>query len=118
MIGTLSTVMLVVSDMQRSVAFYRELLGVEVRFESPYWSKLDVGTVKLALHPEGDEVRVTPGWGCTIGFDVTDVVEVVERLRTAGTPVLTEPHTAQFGGQLAAIADPDGYPIQLHQPRS
>jgi predicted enzyme related to lactoylglutathione lyase len=29
----------------------------------------------------------------------------------------TEPHTAQFGGQLAAIADPDGYPIQLHQPR-
>jgi lactoylglutathione lyase len=117
MVGKLSAVMLVVGDMARSVGFYRDLIGLELRFESPYWSELDAGNIKLALHPEGTEVRVSPGWGCTIGFDVEDIEAVVASLRAAGVSVITEPHTAEFGGMLAAIADPDGYPIQLHQPR-
>jgi catechol 2,3-dioxygenase-like lactoylglutathione lyase family enzyme len=115
MIGELNTLMLVVSDMERSVRFYRDLLGLELRFQSPYWSELDADTITLALHPEGSELRVSPGSGCTFGFDVDDIQEVVGALRAGGVAVITEPHRADFGGQLAAIADPDGYPIQLHQ---
>jgi lactoylglutathione lyase len=118
MIGRLDTVMLVVGDMRRSVAFYRDQLGLELRYESPYWSELDAGTITLALHPEGTDMHVSPSWGCTFGFDVADIEGVVAALRAAGTDVITEPHTADFGGQLAAIGDPDGYPIQLHQPES
>ena len=116
MIGSLTTVMLVVSDMARSVQFYKERLGLAVKFESPHWSALDAGTVTLALHPEGHEIRVGPGWGCTFGFEVENLEGVFAELRLSGVVVVTEPHRPQFGGWLAAIADPDGYPIQLYEP--
>jgi predicted enzyme related to lactoylglutathione lyase len=50
------------------------------------------------------------------GFEVKNLEEVVAELWLAGVVVVTEPHRPQFGGWLAATADPDGYPIQLYEP--
>ena len=45
--------MVVVSDMARSVAFYRDLLGIPLKFESPDWTEFLTGTTTLALHGGG-----------------------------------------------------------------
>ena len=39
-----------VSDMARSVAFYRDLIGVPLKFESPDWSEFSTAGCTLALH--------------------------------------------------------------------
>ncbi|MBA2452493.1 MAG: VOC family protein [Chloroflexia bacterium] len=39
-----------VSDMNKSVAFYRDTLGLPLRFESGSWSELEAGGIILALH--------------------------------------------------------------------
>ena len=39
-----------VSDMARSVAFYRDVLGLPLRFESPEWTEFDTPGSTLALH--------------------------------------------------------------------
>jgi lactoylglutathione lyase len=41
--------MVVVSDMQRSVEFYRDLLGIPLKFQSPDWTEFQTGTTTLAL---------------------------------------------------------------------
>jgi catechol 2,3-dioxygenase-like lactoylglutathione lyase family enzyme len=42
--------MLMVSNMGRSVAFYRDTLELKLRFQTPDWSEFDMGTTTLALH--------------------------------------------------------------------
>jgi predicted enzyme related to lactoylglutathione lyase len=114
-VGALSTVMLVVSDMGRSVRFYRDVLGLEPRFESRHFSSLAAGPVVLGLHGEGGEVRADSGTGCTFGFEVSDMAATLADLRERGAEVVEEPRRENFGW-LALIADPDGYLIQLREP--
>ena len=45
--------MVVVSDMQRSVEFYRDKLGIPLKFQSPDWTEFQTGTTTLALHGGG-----------------------------------------------------------------
>ena len=44
-----------VADMNRAVAFYRDTVGLELKFSSPEWSEFATGTTTLALHPASAE---------------------------------------------------------------
>jgi catechol 2,3-dioxygenase-like lactoylglutathione lyase family enzyme len=45
--------MVIVSDMARSVEFYRDKLGIPLKSESPDWTEFLTGTTTLALHGGG-----------------------------------------------------------------
>jgi catechol 2,3-dioxygenase-like lactoylglutathione lyase family enzyme len=113
-IGKLGMVMLIVSDMKRSVAFYRDALGLEVKHESEPWSELSAGTISIGLHHPGDE-PIEPEHGAVLMFYVDDAARAVEELRAKGVEIVRDAEREEYGGVLAAIADPDGYPIQLLQ---
>jgi predicted enzyme related to lactoylglutathione lyase len=114
MIGKLTVVMVVVKDMSRSVAFYRDVLGLKLSFETPGWSELDAGGIHIGLHPEGKDVKVSPTMGCTIAFQVDDIQKAFQDLRAKGAKVIMEPKEEDFGW-LGIAADPDGYAIQFAQ---
>ena len=44
-----------VADMDKAVKFYRDVLGLKVKFESPNWSEFVTGETTLALHPASDK---------------------------------------------------------------
>jgi lactoylglutathione lyase len=50
MFSQVDYVMVNVSEMPRSVAFYRDTLGLRLKFESPGWSEFETGATTLALH--------------------------------------------------------------------
>ena len=114
MIGKLTTIVLIVKDMDRSVAFYRDIVGLKVEMHTPYWSSLSAGNISLGLHPETDKAKAAPGIGCSFGFEVTDIKGAVEELKRKGAKMQLEPKQEDFGW-LAIVADPDGYPVQLAQ---
>lgn len=114
MIGKLTTIVLIVKDMDRSLAFDRDVLGLSVEMHSPYWSSLSAGNVSLGLPPESQHVKVSPGTGCTFGFEVADILKTVQELKAKGVRIQGEPKHENFGW-LAEIADPDGYTAQLAQ---
>ncbi|HEV8523403.1 MAG TPA: VOC family protein [Terriglobales bacterium] len=114
MIGKLGLIMVVVKDMDRSVRFYRDVLGLRLEFTIPQWSQFDAGNIKIGLHPEGEQVKVSPTSGCTFGFEVTNIESTVAELKRKGASFLMEPHKEDFGW-LAAVSDPDGYIIQIFQ---
>ena len=104
-------VMVVVSDMARSVAFYRDILGLKLAYESPDWSNFQVGGVMLGLHPENPHLPVNAAGGISFGFYVKSLDDVLAKLAGLGvTPTQT---TLEDFGRLAIIPDPDGYGIQL-----
>ena len=44
-----------VADMDRAIAFHRDVLGLELKFQSPFWTEFATGETTLALHPAMDE---------------------------------------------------------------
>jgi len=110
-----------VSDMQRSLGFYRDLLAVPVRFESSHWTELDAGGATLALHlsdePAAERAteREAPG-SCRPGFQVSDLDALHQRLVAGGVPCPQEPKDV-FGSRVALYLDPDGLQISIGEQR-
>ena len=49
-----------VSDMTRAVRFYRDVLGLPLRFESPHWTEFATDGATLALHDAGGASPPSP----------------------------------------------------------
>jgi catechol 2,3-dioxygenase-like lactoylglutathione lyase family enzyme len=111
-LGKLGLVMIVVRDMERSVAFYRDVLGLTLLFKKDNWSQFDAGNVLIGLHPEGEEVKVSPTSGMSLGIYVEDVTRAAAEVKRRGGHNEIEPRPEPFG-RWALAQDPDGYGIQL-----
>ena len=114
--------MVIVSDMERSIEFYRDKLGIPLKFQSPDWSEFLTGTTTLALHGGGIPRKATGGPAdkdagtCSIGFNVDDVDKTYEELRAKGINFVMPPTQREGEGiKLAVCIDPDGLPVSFAQ---
>lgn len=123
MFKQLDYTMVIVSDMKQSVEFYRDKLGIPLKFESPDWTEFATGATTLALHGGGvarqyqdtaDQSK-TAG-ACSIGFNVDDVDKTYEELKAKGMIFVMPPTQREGEGiKLAVGLDPDGLPISFAQ---
>ena len=124
MFNKVDYVMVNVSDMGRSVAFYRDTLGLRLKFESPGWSEFETGPTTLALHggtrAAGSEAAAKGGPAagtCSLGFSVEDLKSTYERLRERGARFVMPPTEQRNEGiHLAVCIDPDGLPVSFAEP--
>ena len=124
MFSKVDYIMVNVSDMSRSVAFYRDILGLALKFESPGWSEFRTGTTTLALHQAraraggGGRASVEPMSGtCSIGFSVEDLDATHRELAARGARFVLPPtERADEGIRLAVCLDPDGLSISFAEP--
>jgi lactoylglutathione lyase len=122
MIAKVDYIMVNVSDMGRSVAFYRDTLGLALRFDSPGWSEFETGASTLALHAASPASSQQQGGGpvagtCTIGFSVDDLDAAVTDLQSRGARFVMPPTDQPNEGiRLAVCVDPDGLAISFAQP--
>ena len=115
--------MVVVSDMQRSVEFYRDGLGIPLRFQTPDWTEFETGATTLALHGGGVAATSPPASDpskqagtCSIGFNVEDVDKTYEELKAKGIRFVMPPMQREGEGiKLAVCIDPDGLPVAIAQ---
>lgn len=109
----LGTVMLGVREMERSVAFYRDALGLAVQFASAEFSFLAAGGATLALRSAaGLEQAGDPRWSELV-FHVEDVDAAYRELMGRGVAFRVEPRIVT-GDQLAAdFRDPDGHVLSI-----
>lgn len=115
----LSYTIIFVRDMGVSVAFYRDALGLQLRFQSPEWSEFETGSCTLALHKaaEGSAPRVEhgkiPAGHCHIGINVEDVDAFHQALTAKSVHCMQPPTMQDFGAKMAVYTDPDGLPISV-----
>lgn len=106
-------VMYHVSDLDRAVTFYRDVLGLPLEVESKEynWAEFDCGNVTLALQATLHPVGV--GGGCRIALAVEDIKAAYEELVAKQAPVMRSP---QDHGVCHAfdVRDPDGNLILIH----
>jgi len=116
MVIGIGTLLLQTNNMQRSIAFYRDVLGLHVNYESVHWSEIVLGGVKLGLHtPLGDgDAKNQRGQGWIVGVEVDDIVAARDAIRAAGCWTAEAFHDIP-GAVLLDFEDPDGYPMQATQ---
>lgn len=93
-----------VADMDKAVAFHRDMLGLTVRFASPFWSEFDTGGTSLALHPASEE---HPAGSIQLGFRTQDL-DGFYAARDANGISFTQKPTMMHGTRLARFRDCEG----------
>jgi lactoylglutathione lyase len=84
-----------VADIDKVVKFYRDVLGLKVKFESPGWSEFVTGETILALHPASDK---NPAGKVELGFTVADVEAFYRDMSAKGVLFSMPPKKQDFGG--------------------
>jgi predicted enzyme related to lactoylglutathione lyase len=133
----LSTCFIPVDDHDRALAFYRDVLGLEVRndvgFEGMRW--VTVGPpgqpdVDIVLEPPIADPNGSPadkeaaaellakGLLRGVNFSTGDCDATFEHIRAAGGDVLQEPMDMPYGVRDCAFRDPSGNMLRFGQPRS
>lgn len=117
---------LMVSDVEESVAFYEETLGLDVLERGDRSAEFDTGECTLmveeefdadtlagfGLEPPGDD----RGDGVIVVLEVDDVDALHERAAEAGADVRLEPTDVDWGRRMCLVADPDGYILEISRP--
>jgi len=116
----LDYIIVYVSDMQRSTAFYLDLLDLSLKFSSPGWTEFVTGSTTIALHPARNTSVVSsqeqaPAGQAQLGFQVDDLDAVYHALQLHGARFSVTPQQQAEGGKLAVLHDPDGLGITLRQ---
>ena len=120
--------MLRVGDLDRSIAFYTQVLGMELlrRSENPEHRYTLAFLGFEGGNPGQAEIELTYNWGVTqyelgsayghIAIGVPDAYAACERIKAAGGRVTREAGPVLGGSTVIAfVTDPDGYKIELIQ---
>ncbi len=115
---------LVVRNVEASLKFYREILGLETAItvpdQSPYiFASVSSGAVEIFFNDqttvaaEYPQLAATIGGSLTLYMEVDSLQAVLNRVQNAGAKI-TMPVTEQFYGMKEfAFGDPDGYTITI-----
>src|SRR3990172_2261949 len=116
-----------VSDLERSIVFYRDVIGLPFRFATDSYAEFETVGAKFALFarsrlPELIDKEAPVGevpWPQgEVAFFVDDVDSEHDRLTRAGVVVLAPPTDRPWGERTLHVADPDGYVVELTRAKS
>jgi len=119
--------MLRVGDLERSINFYTQVLGMQLlrRSENPEY-KYSLAFVGYEGNPAQAEIELTYNYGTSsydmgtayghIALGVPDAYAAVDKIKAAGGNVTREAGPVKGGSTVIAfVTDPDGYKIELIQ---
>jgi len=107
----LGAVILLISDMDKSMNFYRDVLELPVKNTSAEWVEFFSSGTVLALHPSKNKTR-TKNSGVLVGFMVSNLESVAQKLKDKNVEFFKKPKEESFGKH-AIIVDPDGHLISI-----
>lgn len=113
-------VILYVGDLEVSVGFYRDVVGLAYKFTDAGYAEFDAGGVRFALYERRRAEWLTgrdvaPGAGGEVVVMVEDVDAHAARLAAAGVPLLSGPADRPWGHRTVHVTDPDGFVVEFAQ---
>src|SRR6185503_13249318 len=113
----LGRVILNCEDFHESVAFYRDVMGLEIARQAEHWVEFETGLTRLALHmrPHDMEHPRHAEQPLAYTFETDDLNAMVDSCRGRGLHFTTAPITEDFG-IYAELTDPDQRIVVLREP--
>ena len=111
-------VILAVKDLDKSIQFYNEIIGLPIKQQRRTWVDLGSKGALISLHPaslSAPHIGTSVENGITIGFLVGDLQSALEEIKSKGVKIFRET-VEREAGKNAIILDPDEYMISLFEP--
>ncbi|GAA1627262.1 VOC family protein [Kribbella alba] len=113
-------VILYVSDLDASIAFYRDVVGLPYKFTDAGYAEFATEGTRFALYERRRAEwltgrAITPGPAAEIVLLVDDVDAHASRLAALDATILTGPADRPWGHRTLHVADPDGFVVELAQ---
>ena len=120
MVKRIDTIILLVDDIEESVRFYKEDIGISLKFKSPGWAEFVIGDIHLALHRKNNELieqgNAVGAVGVSVNFEVADIDRLASRLKSHDIEPIGGVKDYEFG-RYFFITDPNGYIIGFREYR-
>ena len=110
-------IMLGVKDLQRSLVYYRDTLGLTVRMAFESFVFLDGGGVTLVLRGAPNLGEAGDSSRYEVVFEVADIDAAHRSLQARGVAFAVEPRAVTADRFAANFRDPDGHGLSIYGPR-
>jgi lactoylglutathione lyase len=110
----LGAVILLVSDMKKSIDFYKDILGLPLKYQSEEWTEFFSNGTTLALRASKERQKTKSAPTMLTGFMINDLDSTVKRLKEKKVKFFKEPREEPFGKH-AIFEDPDDHLISIVQ---
>ena len=113
----LGSVIIAVSDLEKSVKFYNEVIGLPVKNRRENWVELAKHGATVILHKATRPINTGTSIenGIVIGLVVGDIKSAIQELKSQNVTIYREMKSHKIGKN-AILLDPDKYMISLFEP--
>ena len=115
MINKIAFISYYVSDLQQSIVFYRDLLGLKLLLNNDVWAEFNVDGQRLAIHEEKDNTNTNNRSRATVYFEANPIGNMVKVLQLKGVVFNGEIKVYPYG-KLILFSDPDNNSLGLYEP--
>lgn len=115
-LSKITSIMLGVRDLDQSLSFYRDKLGLTVKMQEAQLALLDAGPVTLGLSPAHIRLAPQANGATEVVFRVENVRGVRQSLIDRGVAFLNEPRQVTPTEWAAHFRDPDGHLLSIFGP--
>lgn len=113
----LGSVIIAVSNLEKSVQFYNEVIGLPIKNKRGDWAELGRDGATLILHPASKPINTGTSIenGIVVGLVVGDIGSAVQELKSRNVAIYRD-ITSHKVGKNCIVLDPDKYMISLFEP--
>jgi len=110
----LGAIILLVSDMKKSIEFYKDVLDLPLKYQSEEWTEFFNDGTALALRAAKEREKIKSAPTILTGFMINDMDITVRQLKEKKVKFFKEPREEPFGKH-AIFEDPDEHLISIVQ---
>lgn len=121
----LTSIRLIANDIQQSVKFYEEILGITAQWFTPDFAELSTSSTTIAIGSTRTMQMFSdspPIFGNTAPIIIEFLVENVDheyiRIKNSASKIIQEPTTMPWGNRSLLFCDPDGNMLNFFTPLS
>ncbi len=113
----LGSVIIAVSNLEKSVKFYNEIIGMPIKNKRENWVELGKQGATVILHPATTKINTGTSIenGIVIGLVVGDIQSAIQELKSQNVTIYRDIESHKAGTN-AIVLDPDKYMISLFEP--
>lgn len=114
MFEKLFAICLLAEDFDKSLAFYRDTLGLSVNYSEGKFANFKLGETELAIFQKDAATAMfpakfmKPSGGFLLGFQVESLEKSCQELTKKGIEIFEGPKTTAWGQKIAYFHDPNG----------
>jgi len=115
MINKISFISYSVSDLQQSIIFYRDMLGLKLILSNNNWAEFNIDGQRLAINEKKNDSILNNQSMATTYFEAIPMEQMVEAFKTKGIIFNGEIEVFSYG-KLILFSDPDNNSLGLYEP--